>query len=110
MVNLRELNFGYKFNQSVDIPGWIKKLSIDCNSQYVIDYLPFGIEEIDFGYSFNLELNNLPNSIKKIIIGNAKYDKKLNNLPNSIETLEIKSSYKIPIDFKYKKLNIVYLN
>ena len=37
-----------------------------------------------------------------------KYDKKLNNLPKSIETLEISSKYAVPIDVKYKNLNVVY--
>ena len=66
------------------------------------------MEELVLGCKFNLELNNLPSSIKKIKIRNEKYDKKLNNLPNSIETLEISSRYKVAIDRKYKNLNIVY--
>jgi len=108
LVNLRELTLGYYFNQPVDIPGWITKLVINCNSHNVIDYLPSNIIELDLGYDFNLELNDLPNSIKKIKIINPKYDKKLNNLPIGIESLELSKYYKVPIDFKYKNLKVMY--
>ena len=110
LYNLRELTFGYYFNQMIDIPEWITKLSLNCNFQQVIDYLPSSIEELVFGYDCNLELNDLPSSIKKITIKNLKYNKKLNNLPNLIETLEISSKYKMPIDREYKNLNVVYLD
>jgi len=62
------------------------------------------------GYEFNLKLDDLPYSIKKLIIKNPKYEKKLNNLPIGIELLEISSNYKVPIDREYKNLNIVYLD
>ena len=110
LVNLEELFLGIHFNQPIDIPHGIKKLSLHCNSQSIIDYLPSSIVELEFGWDFNLELDDLPGSIKKIKILNAFYDKKLNNLPNRIECLEISSNYKIPIDREYKNLNIVYFN
>ena len=110
LVNLRELTLGYYFNQPLDIPNMITKLKIYCNCQYIIDYLPSSVEELVLGYDFNLELNDLPSSIKKIIIKSPYYNKKLNNLPTGIETLEISSRYKVPIDAKYKNLNIVYLD
>jgi hypothetical protein len=34
----------------------------------MINNLPSSIEELYLGYDFNLDLNNLPNLIKKIII------------------------------------------
>ena len=108
LVNLSELTLGANFNQPVDIPDGIKKLSLNCNSKSIIDYLPSSIEELAFGRFFNLELNDLPSSIKKIIINNPSYNKKLNNLPNQIETLEISYEYKVQIDAKYKNLSIVY--
>ena len=96
--NLRELTLGYRFNQPIVIPDGIKKLSLDCNSQNMIDFLPSNIVELEFGSMFNLELNDLPNSIKKIIIRNKYYNKKLNNLPNGIEYLEISKYCKEQID------------
>ena len=107
LINLRKLSLGIDFNQPIMIPHTIKKLNICCDSQYIIDYLPFSIEELVFGYHFNLELNDLPSSVKKITIQNTSYDKKLNNLPRGIECLEISDGYNMPIDFKYKNLNIV---
>jgi len=110
LVNLQELTLGKNFNQSIDISNKIKKLILKCNSKSIIDYLPFSIEELVFGYDFNLELNDLPSSVKKIKIYNRFYDKKLNNLPTGIETLEISKYYKEQIERKYKNLNIVYLD
>jgi len=105
--NLQKLTLGYDFNQHINIPEWITNLVVNCNSHSIIDYLPSNIVELEFGSYFNLELNDLPSSIKKIKIRNEDYDKKLNNLPKSIETLEISFEYKVTIDFKYKNLNIV---
>ena len=105
--NLRKLTLGYKFNQVIDIPGWITKLVLSCNLQSIIDYLPNSVVELELGFCFDLELNNLPSSIKKIIIRNQLYNKNLNNLPTGIELLVISKYYKIPIDAKYKNLNIV---
>ena len=109
LVNLSELTLGYKFNQSIiDIPCGIKKLILNCDCQHFIDHLPSSIMELELGDDFNLELNDLPSSIKNILILNKKYNKKLNNLPNQLECLEISSRYEVPINRKYKNLNIVY--
>jgi len=109
LTNLRELTLGENFNQHINIPGWIKKLVLNCDSQSIIDYLLSSIVELIFGLNFNLELNDLPSSIKKIIIKNPDYDKKLNNLPNQIETLEISKYCEKLIVREYKNLNVVYL-
>ena len=110
LVDLRKLTLGYNFDQLIDIPEWIKKLTINCNCQHIIDYLPSNIVELEFGYDFILELNDLLSSIKKIKILNWNYNKKLYNLPSGIEQLEISENYKYiqMIDFKYKNLNVVY--
>ena len=105
---MKELTFGFAFNQPINIPGWIKKIIIHCECQQIIDYLPSSIEELEFGHYFNLELNDLPSSIKKIKIINRDYNKKLNNLPIGIEHLEISVNYKVPIKREYKNLKIVY--
>jgi hypothetical protein len=56
------------------------------------------IEKLEFGYDFNLELNDLPSSIKKIIFNKqSNYDKPLNNLPKAVELLELPSKYNIQI-------------
>jgi hypothetical protein len=60
--------------------------------------LPDSIEELEFGYYFNLELNDLPSSIKKIIFNKqSDYNKPLNNLPKAVELLELPHKYNLPI-------------
>jgi hypothetical protein len=63
--------------------------------------------------NFNLDLNNLPNSIKKIIIKNENYNKELNCLPESIEYLELPYNYnkqikKFPLNLRTIKCNSNY--
>ena len=70
------------YNQFVNLPLCIKTLSIDYNILSLIDNLPIGIEELYLGENFNLELNNLPNSIKIIKFNiHSTYNEELNNLP-----------------------------
>jgi hypothetical protein len=70
--------------------------------------LPETIEEIEFGKTFNLELNNMPNSIKKIKFNDySDYDKELNNLPNKLEILKLPSEYNLKIVNIPKTLKIL---
>ena len=56
--------------------------------------MPNGIEELYFGYHFNLELNNLPNSIKTISFDKESYyNRDLNNLPKSLLKLYLPEKY-----------------
>ena len=91
-------SFGNKFNQLVDLPSSIVYLKLACDNTSIIDYLPESIEELELDYDFNLELNNLPNSIKKIRFYN--YNKELNCLPSSVELLQL------PFNYTHKILNI----
>jgi len=77
---------------------------LNSNNKTVIDYLPNGIEELVLGYSFNLELNDLPSSIKKIVFKNNNYKKKLNCLPTNIELIELPEYYKLKIENIPKRL------
>ena len=57
--------------------------------------MPDTIEEIHLGQNFNLELDNLPSTIKKIKFDiYSGYDKKLNCLPNGLSILELPIYYK----------------
>ena len=92
--SLTHLTFGKEFNQKIDIPFTIKYLKLNCNNSYIIDYLPDNIDELELGYDFNLELNNLPTSIKKITFDKySKYNKKLNCLPKFLECLLLPENY-----------------
>ena len=56
--------------------------------------MPNSIEELYFEFNFNLELNDLPNSIKIISLNKYScYDKNLNNLPKSLEKLYLPKKY-----------------
>ncbi len=82
----------------------------------MIDSLPDSIKELILKYNFNLELNNLPNSIQWIQwiqIFNELYNKELNNLPNSVEYLKLPLNYRleiknIPTNLKTIKCNKDY--
>ena len=103
---LIHLTFGQKFDKRVDLPLNILYLKLDCNNQYLINNLHNGIEELEFGFNFNLELNNLPSSIKKISFDKySSYNKELNCLSNFIESITLPKFYdkkilKIPKELK----------
>jgi len=78
---------------------------LDCNNEYYINFLPFNIESIEFGYNFDLKLDNLPTSIKKISFNiDSEYDKELNCLPNNLEILFLPKHYKHKINIFTKKI------
>jgi hypothetical protein len=65
---------------------------------------PSNLTHLKYCDNFNQPIDNLPNSLKKIVFNNGKYNKKLNNLPNSIELIELPEYYKLKIDKIPKKL------
>ena len=118
LIGLKQLTFGVKFNQplysSLDKLIKLEKLTFNyyfnkplCSS---LDNLPNEVEELVLGYYVNLELNNLPTSIKKISIRNELYDHELNNLPNSLELLELPPTYNKIIKNKPPLLSVIKSN
>jgi hypothetical protein len=117
--NLVHINFGMNFNQKVELPLDIKYLKIDCNNRNIIDYLPDSIEELILDFDFDLELNDLPQSIKKIIFNSYNYIHELNCLPSNIEYIQLPENYKkeiikypnklktIKCSNKYKFINLL---
>ena len=94
LTELQQLTFGWNFNQSIEIPLNIKILKLNCNNIYLIENLPNSIEELYLLKDFDLELNNLPSSIKLISFDkNNNYDKDLNNLPSSLEKIILPKKY-----------------
>ena len=76
----------------------------------IINYLPNSLEELILTHDFDLELNNLPNSIKIIIFFGFNYNKELNNLPNSLEYLELPYEYNKKISNIPKSLKTIKCN
>ena len=67
-VNLpQNLTFSRTFNQEVNLPFSVKFLELNSNNVNIIDYLPYSVEELIFGYCLNLGLNDLPNSTKNLL-------------------------------------------
>ena len=73
----------------------IKYLKLGCNSLDIINSLPNSIMELKLNRFFNLQMDNLPTSIKKIIIDKKSiYNKDLNCLPDFVEELHLNAKYK----------------
>jgi hypothetical protein len=83
--------------------------------------ISLGISEFSSGVTFNnstfqfigTSLNNLTNSIKKIIFDNNTYNKHLNSLPDTIEYIKLpkyynKKIHKIPVSLKIIKCRYNY--
>jgi hypothetical protein len=116
--NLEYLLLGNSFNQNINLPNSLIYLTLFSDLQHLINYLPNSLEKLALRYVENIELNNLPNSIKIIKFCDKYYDdfsykKKLNNLPNSVEYINLPYGYnlkidKIPDNLKKIKCNIDY--
>ena len=104
--NLIYLTIGKKFNKNLIIPLSVKSLVLyGCYNQFIIDNLHNNIEELSIiNCRCEYDLNNLPNSLKKLIIKDYLYD--LNNLPNSIEYLEFNMNL-VRIQKKPKNLKTI---
>jgi hypothetical protein len=105
---LRHLTFGKYFVQEVNLPFELKYLKLNSNCQYMIDNLVNSIEELELGELFNLELNNLVNSIRKITFEKySYYNKDLNLLPDSIEFICLPFRYQQKIYNFPKSLKLI---
>ena len=103
---LTHLSFGFHFNQKIKTLPNIVFLKLNCNNQYIIDYLPNSVEELRLNSEFNLELNNLPTSLRKITFTRyCNYNKELNCLPNFVEFLQLPEKYDKKILRLPEKLN-----
>lgn len=97
---LKYLKFGEKFNQPVDnLPSGLKYLFLGQFFNQELNFLPESIITLEFSYNsfYPKSLENLPNNIKKLLLG-SKYQNNLlnninlinlNNLPNNIKFLRI---------------------
>jgi hypothetical protein len=115
------LELGYSFNQSVNKLPNIKYLQIEHDVVDLVDNLPNSLEELVLGYYFGLQLDNLPNQLKKIYFKNeyddcddddydnnkSGYQYELNNLPESIEIIVLSKYYEHKICKLPKNLKII---
>lgn len=106
--NLTHLTLGISFEQQIELPSSIKYLNLNSNTN-LINYLPSSVEILELGDHFDIELLNLPNSIKKIIFNERNcYSHYLNCLPQSVEYIELPMYYKKKISNIPKSLKKVF--
>jgi hypothetical protein len=76
--NLKLLKLGWFFQNDFILPKNLKKLSLTCNNN-LLNNIPEHIEKIyiyfDYRYDYNKKIENLPLTIKEIIIYDEKYIK-----------------------------------
>lgn len=100
--------FGRNFNQNINLPSKLTYLELHNNVNWILENLPNGIEILELGYAFDLEMNNLSSGIKKNIFDqNSPYDKFLNCLPKSVKYLLLPQNYTKSICKLPKNLNII---
>ena len=111
---LTHLTLGYGFIKECNVLPNIKYLKLSCNNIHIINSLPNSVAELELGKYFNLEINNLPTSIKKLVIDkDSYYNMDLNCLPDFIEELHLNYHYKkrilnIPSNLKKIVCYIIY--
>lgn len=108
--NLLHLELGNDYNQPIQLNEKLHFLKLNINNQNLLDNLPNSIKTLILGHKIDVELNNLPNSIKFLHIGNSQYKKELNNLPKSLEQLNICTSCDCKINNIPKNLIIFKFN
>ena len=106
---LTHLTFGYNFNKpNIYLPLTIKYLKLNCNNPNIIAQLSSNIEVLDLDKEFNLELNDLPTLLKKIIFHEySVYNKELNCLPKFVEQIQLPYNYNKQIKNLPQKLKKV---
>jgi len=119
---LTHIDFGHGFVQRCEfglcLPPNVSSISLNSNNVDIVNYLSDNIEEIELGKYFNLELDNLPSSIKKIIFDEySKYNKELNCLPSGLSILKLTFNYDKQIQNRPKSLtklicsaNYIFIN
>ena len=88
--NLTHLTFGYSFNKKVDnLPQNITHLTFGYVFNQIVDKLPITIKELSLHCNNNL-INNLPEHIEKLFINFYYKIKKVENLPFTLKEIIIK--------------------
>ena len=99
-VILGDSNYNYANDNNItDLMIKFKKVQIDDAFDVPIDFLPNGITHLNIGESFNQSIDNLPITLKSLIIskfrnvGYVKFNQPLDNLPYGLEYLYIDFTY-----------------
>ena len=106
---LEDIVFGYEFNRRVDnLPFTIKSLIFGYSFNQTVDNIPCSIIRIELSYMFNQKLDDLPIGLEILVIG-KNFSHNINCLPRTLEHLEIKSKYYNNNHYNKNVLNICAL-
>jgi len=90
--SLTTITFGHDYNQPLDAVSFPLSLKVIIfgnifNQSLDKVSLPFGIQSITFGCNYKKPLNNLPNSVEKLVFRKINMD--ITNLPCSVTHIKI---------------------
>ncbi len=89
--NLKYLHLGWNFQNEIILPKNLKELSLTCNNNLLND-IPKHIEKVYIRFSiddqYNKRVENLPLTIKEIVINNKNYKKYVKKPFGSILTIK----------------------
>lgn len=106
---LEDIVFGYEFNQRVEnLPFTIKSLIFGYSFNQTVDNIPCSIIRLELSYSFNQKLDDLPIGLEILVIG-KNFSHNINCLPQTLVHLEIKSKYYNDDYYNKNLLNICAL-
>lgn len=105
--NLKYLYIGGNFNHPVDfLPFGLLQLELPWCFNQPIDNLPRSLKILKLDCFFYQSLNNLPEGLEILTIMSASYNLDLDQLPSSIKKLYVYESYKGKIK---KGINVQYM-
>jgi len=101
--SITHLVLGYCFNKTIDfLPNSITHLTLGQKFNQNVDNLPINLKVLTFGMNFNKPINNLPKTLEKISLRyTTNYQHLIENLPNSVKELDLGNYSEIK---KIKKL------
>ena len=110
--SLTHLTLNNNFSYSINL-AYIKYLNINCNNTDLIENFPNSLEEIIFGKNFIQPIYKFPNKIKRLVFLHDNYNQDLNNLPDSVKKIRLNKNYNkqilnIPNNLKLIKCHYNY--
>jgi hypothetical protein len=104
------IEYNIKHSIITNIPSNIKKIVFGSHfNKNIQPFLHPAINLLNFGYEFNLPIDNLPTELKKLILG-VKFNQKVDNLPLGLEMIIFAGIFSQPIDMLPHSIKYIYLS
>ena len=97
------LKFKFGFNEEIteeylEVFNRVRKISFGTTFNKPIKIkIPSNVIDINFGYYFNQELDNLPDNLEHLILG-FHFNRRIDNLPVTLKILYLSQYFNHPID------------